>query len=143
MPDNPQRISDEDEEQSEADKSHGTEMGEVSIERVMQGFAHFALSHTPEEEPHVQLEGEQVDRFLELADKSDERSHKRDMSRMTLSVSALAALLIFILLLSWLFLSYQKSEVLVPLVMAIGGLITGFIGGYGWAKKEVVASEEE
>ena len=115
----------------------------MSIERVMQGFAHFALSHTPEEEPNVSLEGEQVDRFLELADKSDERSHKRDMSKMMLTVIALAALFIFILLLSWLFLSYQKSEVLVPLVTAIGGLITGFIGGYGWAKREKVASEEE
>lgn len=65
------------------------------------------------------------------------------MSKMVWSVAAFAALLSFVLLLSWLFLAYQKSEVLVPLMTAIGGLITGFVGGYGWAKREAAVSEEK
>lgn len=143
MPEDPPQLPPQKDGPSHAEGRDETGPEEVAIEHVMQGFAQFALSQASERQPGLALTGEQLDRFLVFADKSDERSHKREMSKMVWSVAAFAALLGFVLLLSWLFLAYQKSEVLVPLMTAIGGLIAGFVGGYGWAKREAAASEEK
>jgi hypothetical protein len=93
-----------------------------------------ATQYEEEHEPSVRLEGDQLDQFLAIADRSDSRSHVRQMTLTIGVIVVLVVLLIFVIALCCLFLAYDKAEFLVPILTALGGLLMGSLGGFGMGR---------
>lgn len=112
-----------------SDDEAGGEVIQVD-ERLVRAFEHVAMQ-VSQGQALPDIEAEHVSELLAIADKADSRSHLRGMTLLCGGLGIGIALLIFILLLSWLFLAYSKGDLLVPVISAFGGLVTGLLGGFG------------
>jgi hypothetical protein len=94
---------------------------------------------------HQKMGPEHITQMLDLAAKHDERVydlqcrsgtsdtvHQKSIRRYAFAYFAV----IFALIITVLFLFKDKPEILVPVLSGIGGLVGGFLGGYGLGKQE-------
>lgn len=125
-----QPTRDTTEQSVDIDEDESSEL--LSVGRFVRAVQRVVTEVTDDgDESGVEITGEQVDRYLTLADNSDQRSHARSMTAIIAVVFCLIAILGFVLLLSWIFLAYEKGDLLVPVLTAFGGLMTGLVGGFG------------
>jgi hypothetical protein len=92
---------------------------------------------------HSKMNEEHVSQVIELAAKHDERSYELinksqqnefDEKKAIRWFSFFGFLIIVALVIIVLFLFRENPNVLIPILTGIGGLTTGFLGGYGYSK---------
>ena len=94
---------------------------------------------------HRKMTGEHISQVLTLAEKRDERlyelskqSQDNDFSegKSNRAYCFTAFIVIILLTVIVLFLFQNKPEVLVPILTGLGGLVSGFLGGWGLGSKQ-------
>lgn len=82
------------------------------------------------------LTREHVGQLLELLAAREQNAHaeaiERHRNRPVLLAGLAIAFMLFVLLLAWLALSYGKSEIVLPVLTGVGGVVAGALGGYGY-----------
>jgi hypothetical protein len=95
---------------------------------------------TSSENPlHNKINEEHVTKIIDLTSKHDERQYdlcKRNQDNERLNQWQLLIVfgLVFVLIAIILFLYRDQPAVLVPILTGVGGLVSGFIGGFGYGK---------
>ncbi len=68
-------------------------------------------------------------------------SIERHKNRPYLAAGLIIFVLVFVLLLTWIALAYGKSEIVIPVLTGIVGLVGGAIGGYGYGRSQPPAEQ--
>ena len=79
------------------------------------------------------LTGGHIEKFLELMSLREKNRHtesiERHKNRPYLAAGLIIFVLVFVLLLTWIALAYGKSEIVIPVLTGIVGLVSGAIWG--------------
>lgn len=86
------------------------------------------------------IKPEHIAQMLELARLREQNIHTeatdRQKTQPRLALSLIGGVLVFTLLFGWLAFHYGKSEVILPVLTGIGGLVSGAAGGYGFGRSQ-------
>ena len=85
--------------------------------------------------PPTQLTEEQTGKLIEFEEANAQRRYELDNKRREdqrfVTVYVFTAAIVGVIAVSWLFLAYDKSELVQPLLTFFAGLAAGGLGGYG------------
>ncbi|VTR91863.1 unnamed protein product [Gemmata massiliana] len=88
----------------------------------------------------AQVQPEHLKQILETAKLREMNRHQEATDRLKYQPAVVSAVLmlafLFILFFGWLALAYGKSEIILPVITALTGLIAGGVGGYGVGKSQ-------
>lgn len=126
------------------DRSAGLTLVETELERAMVGVLRSHTHHSSDSPIDQAIAGrlttDHVTQLIDLgkqtlANRHAEATAKQKGHLIALIVLVLA-LLAFVFCFGWVAFSYQKSEVLLPIVTGLGGVVFGGLGGYGYGRTE-------
>jgi len=84
------------------------------------------------------LTSDHITKVLELREQLLRQQHESETektrSRPALIKYIILVFLLFVMFFTWLALAYSKSEIVLPVITLLSGLVLGGIGGYGYAK---------
>jgi hypothetical protein len=94
---------------------------------------------------HQKMEAQHISQVLELTAKHDEREYELHRTKESNSAAdrsssrryVFAAFVLVVLLITVVLLLFRDTpQVLVPVLSGIGGLVSGFVGGFGLGKQQ-------
>jgi F0F1-type ATP synthase assembly protein I len=82
----------------------------------------------------AKLKDEHLSKIIDHSESENKRKSGERIHSMYLACGSIAGILVFILILSYLFLRFQKAELLQPLITGILGFAAGALSGYGYGR---------
>jgi len=85
----------------------------------------------------AKMDAQHITQVIDLSGKADERRHldRQESRKAGLKLAALG--LVFVFALSWLFLAFGKTDMLLPIITHITTGALGLFGGYGYARSNL------
>jgi hypothetical protein len=120
------------------------EMVERAVTSVLQAHTRPAESSI-DRAVAAQVTNDHVTKLLDLQIEREKNRHKEVSDKLKHQPQMVGCILVvtlgFIFFFAWLVLAYQKSDLIVPVITGVGGIIAGGIGGYGLGKSNTRREE--
>jgi hypothetical protein len=107
----------------------------------------FGLSISPPPQPGdallAKLKDDHLTKVIDQSESENKRKHQERIMAMVLMVAVAVLVVVFILALSYMFLKFQKSELLQPLLTLFLGFAGGVTSGFGIGRYTAPKGESE
>lgn len=88
-----------------------------------------------------------LEKALEIVAQREQNRHakvvERTRHRPRLLLVVAGLVLLFVMGFGWMALAYGKSEVILPVITGLSGLLAGALGGYGYARADTPKSSDK